>query len=150
MHTAVWAVLSGCEEVGCYGADAFAQAHKEELGRPIWIPLENLGGVGADPTYLVSETFLLTSKSDGKTLELAEGIAWRRPELGVHALRWRSTYTEGVIGAKHGFRVLTLSSFRRDGVLPEWHRRTDVVENVDAKVLSRCEGFLWELLCEID
>ncbi len=32
-HTTVWAVLSGCEEVGCYGANAFAQAHPSLGGR---------------------------------------------------------------------------------------------------------------------
>ena len=82
--------------------------------------------------------------------ELAERIAGRDPESGILARRWKSTYTEGDIGAKHGFRVLTLTSLRRDGLLSEWHRPTDVVENVDTRVLGRCEQFLWELLQEID
>ena len=70
--------------------------------------------------------------------------------LGARPLAWKSTYTEGAIGAKHGYRVLTLASFRRDGLLPEWHRPTDTVENVDPDVLNRCESFLWKLLREID
>jgi hypothetical protein len=149
-HTTVWALFSGCEEVGCYGAEAFVQAHRDELGCPVWMPLEILGGVGADPTYLTSETFLLTARSDPQLLALADQISTRFPEMGVYPLRWKSTYTEGAIGAKYGFRVLTIASFRRDGLLPEWHRPTDVVENVDPEVLKRSQAFAWELLRAID
>lgn len=149
-HTTVWALFSGCEEVGCYGADAFAQTHAEALGCPVWMPLENLGGVGADPTYLTSETFLLAAHSDPALLSLADKTAAQFPALGAQPLRWKSTYTEGAIGAKHGFRVLTVASFRRDGLLPEWHRPTDTVENVDPGVLKRSQTFVWELLQAID
>jgi hypothetical protein len=149
-HTAVWAVLSGCEEVGCYGADAFAQAHQDKLKHTIWIAVDSVGGAGADPSYLKRETFLLTTQSDPDLLALAERIATRRPELKAFAYAFRGAYTEGVIGGKYGFRVLTLSANRRDGVLPEWHRSTDVVENLDPAVVERTETFLWELLQEID
>jgi hypothetical protein len=149
-HTAVWAVLSGCEEVGCYGAAAFAQGHKWELGRPAWIAVDSVGGSGAGPAYLTQETFLLTSRSDPELLELAERVATRHPEFDAYAHSFKGAYTEGAIGAKHGFRVLTLVGHRRDGVLPEWHRPTDVIENVDAGTVKRTELFLWELLQELD
>ncbi len=149
-HTAVWLLFSGCEEVGCYGADAFARAHKRALGRPFWISLDSVGGRDANPTYLVSETFLLTTKSDPELLQLAGQVSARLPELGVKSLAWKSTYTEGAIGAKHGFRVFTLLSFRKNGMLPEWHRPSDVIENVDEQVLARSEAFVWELLQETD
>jgi hypothetical protein len=146
----VWVVLSGCEEVGCYGADAFAQTHRDELGHAAWITLDSVGGTGAGPAYLTRETFLLTTPSDPDLLALADQISARHPELDAYAHTFSGAYTEGAIGAKHGFRVLTLVSHRRDGVLPEWHRPTDVVENVDADVVERTETFLWELLQEID
>jgi len=149
-HTAVWAVLSGCEEVGCYGAEAFAQAHRDELGRAVWIAVDSVGGKGAGPAYLTSETFLLTTHSDPDLLALAERVAARHPELDAYAHRFKGAYTEGAIGGKYGFRVLTLVGHRRDGKLPEWHRPTDVVENVDPGTVERTEAFLWELLQEID
>jgi hypothetical protein len=149
-NTTVWAVLSGCEEVACYGADAFAQAHQCELGHAAWIPLDSVGGVGAGPAYLTRETFLLTTHSDPDLLSLATDIATRRPELDAYAHSFRGAYTEGVIGRKHGFRVLTLVGHRPDGVLPEWHRPTDVVDNVDPKTVERTEAFVWTLLKEID
>lgn len=149
-HTAVWAVLSGCEEVGCYGAEAFARAHANELGRAIWIVLDNVGGIGADPAYLTSETFLLTYPSDPGLLDLADGVAGRHPELGAFRHAFAGAYTEGAIGVNYGHRVLTFLGVREDGALPEWHRPTDVVENVDPAVVERTETFLWQLLQEID
>jgi hypothetical protein len=149
-HTAVWAVLSGCEEVGCYGAAAFARGHQWELERPAWISVDSVGGSGAGPAYLTQETFLLTCKSDTQLLELAEGVAAQHPGLDAYAHGFKGAYTEGAIGAKHGFRVLTLVGHRRDGVLPEWHRPTDVIANVDPETVQRTELFLWELLQELD
>ncbi len=149
-HTTVWAVLSGCEEVGCYGADAFARAHIAELGRAVWIALETVGGTGARPAYLTHETLLLTTRSDPDLLALADRVASRNPELDAHRFAFFGAYTEGAIGARHGFRVLTLLGHRRDGMLPEWHRPTDVMENVESEAVDRTETFLWELLQEID
>jgi hypothetical protein len=149
-HTALWVVLSGCEEVGCYGADAFAQKHREELERALWISVDNVGGAGASPAYLRRESFLLTTRSDPDLLALADGVASRCPELDAYGRSFRGAYTEGTIGGKHGFRVLTVLAIRRDGVLPEWHRPTDLVENVDFDVIDRVEAFLWEFLQELD
>jgi len=149
-HTAVWAVLSGCEEVGCYGADAFAAAHRADLGDAAWIAVDSVGGAGADPSYLATETFLLTVQSDPGLVELFERVCARRPELKGHPSHMRGAYTEGAIGAKYGFRVLTLIGHRRDGALPEWHRPTDVLDRVDAGLVERTESLLWDLLQEID
>jgi len=149
-HTVVWVVLSGCEEVGCYGADAFARGHKWELGRPAWIAVDSVGARGASVAYLTQETFLLTARSNPELLEVAERVATRHPELDAYAHHFKGAYTEGAIGAKHGFRVLTLVGHRQDGVLPEWHRPTDVMENVDPETVQRTKEFLWELLQELD
>lgn len=149
-YTTVWAVLSGCEEVGCYGAEAFARAHRDELGRAAWITLDSVGGAGASPGYLRHETFLLTTHSDPNLLVSADRVASGHPELDAQAYTFRGAYTEGAIGSKHGFRILTLGSHQRGGVLPEWHRPTDVVENLDPKVVEHTETFVWELLQEID
>jgi len=149
-HTAVWAVLSGCEEVGCYGADAFAHAHRAELSNAAWIAVDSVGGVGADPSYLATETFLLTVPSDPGLTALFERVNARRPELKGHPSHMKGAYTEGAIGAKHGLPVLTLIAHRRDGALPEWHRPSDVLANVDTGVVERTEALLWELLQEFD
>lgn len=150
-HTAVWTLLSGCEEVGCYGAEAFARIHSAALGEaPIWLTIDSVGGRGAGVAYLTEETFLLTTKSDPDLVSLADGIAKRRPELDAFQHHFKSGYTEGAIGAKHGFRVLTLLALHRDGALPNWHQTSDVFENVDPGTVERAESFIWELLQGVD
>lgn len=149
-HTLVWVVLSGCEEVGCYGADAFARAHRDELGNAAWIALDSVGGIGATSAYLTRETFLLTSRSDSSLVALADRIATSYPELNARPYVFKGAYTEGAIGFKYGFRILTLIGHRRDGVLPEWHRPTDIAANVDAAAVERTETFTWKLLQGID
>ncbi len=149
-HTAVWSALTGCEEVGRFGADALAQAHRHELGRAVWITLDTVGGRGTSPGYLTQETFLLTARSDPNLLALADQVAAEHPELDACSHNFSGSYTEGAIGAKHGFRVLTLLGESRDKVLPEWHRPTDVIERVEPGAVERTERFLWALLQEID
>ena len=149
-RTAVWAVLTGCEEVGCYGAEAFAEAHADDLGRPVWMAVDNVGGPNADPTWAERELFFLPVKSDRQLLALAEEVANRRPDLGARGADFELAYTEGAIGGKYGFRVLTLLALRGDGSLPHWHRPSDVMKNVDSETVARTEAFAWELLRAID
>ncbi|NIS79054.1 MAG: M28 family peptidase [Anaerolineales bacterium] len=149
-QASVWVVLSGCEEVGCYGADAFARTHLEELRNAVWIAVDSVGGAHTVPAYQTQETFLLTTHSDQGLLEMARHVTKDNPELGIHPYKLSGAYTEAAIGAIYGFRVITMISFRMDGTVAEWHRPTDVVENVDLDVLDRSERFLWELVREID
>jgi len=149
-QTTVWAVLNGCEEVGCYGAEAFAHTHQDELQDAIWIAIDSVGAQDTVPHYLTHETFFLTTRSDPGLVELADKVSSSSPQLGARPFHFKGAFTDGAIGGKYGFRVLTLLSFRTDGGLPEWHRPTDVIENVDPEVVRKNETFLWELLHEID
>jgi hypothetical protein len=150
-QTEVWAVLTGCEEVGCYGADAFARSHRKELGGAAWLTLDNIGGRDGSPSYLSQERFLLTTPSDPGLVELADEVAQRRPELGARVHHgFAGAYTEGAIGGRHGFRVLTLLALTPQGRLPDWHRPTDTVDRADPAVVESCEAFTWELLQGLD
>ncbi|MFC1853624.1 M28 family peptidase [candidate division CSSED10-310 bacterium] len=145
-HTSLWVVLTGCEEVGCYGAEAFARAHKHELEDVIWLTLDTLGSTSADPTYITKETFLLTTHSDPDLLLLADQIAHDHPELKIKSDSLKGAYYEGCIGRKYGFRVFTLSALP----MSEWHQPTDTYENVDAEVIEKNETFLWQFLQSLD
>jgi hypothetical protein len=147
-NTEVWAVLSGCEEVGLYGAEAFAQAHEDELKGASWIALDSLGS--GQIVYLTSETFLFPAKSDPELLEIARQVSERCPELDAAPYVFQGAYTDGFIGVKHGFKTLTLMGMNRAGELPEWHRPTDDMDHLDPQVVERGEAFLLEILREID
>jgi len=150
VHTEVWRVLTGCEEVACYGADAFLKSHQDDLDEAIWLTVDSVGTRHGDPTYTVSETFLLTTQSDPALVERAQQIAQDHAELKVKPHSFRGAYSEGAIGGKYNLRVLSFGSTSRDGRVPEWHRMTDVVEEIDMDVVERCERFTWEILKSID
>ncbi len=149
-HTTVWIVLTGCEEVGCYGAEDFIRRHKSELRHAAWITVDTVGSRNGVPVTLSQETFLSTTKSDGQLLEIARSISSRRPELRTREISMKGAYTEGAIGAKHGLRVLTIESHQEDGTLSEWHRPTDRVENVSPECVQATETLVYELLLELD
>jgi len=150
VHTEVWGVLTGCEEVACYGADTFLKSHLDDLDEAIWLTVDSVGTRHGDPTYTVSETFLLTTQSDPALVERAQQIAQDHAELKVKPHSFRGAYSEGAIGGKYNLRVLSFGSTSRDGRVPEWHRMTDVVEEIDMDVVERCERFTWEILKSID
>lgn len=149
-HTTVWIILTGCEEVGCYGAEDFIRRHKSELRHAAWITVDTVGSKSGAPVYLSQETFLSTAKSDKQLLEIMRGISSRRPELCAREISMKGAYTEGAIGAKHGLRVLTVESHQDNGTLSEWHRPTDLAENVSPECLQATETLVHELLQELE
>ncbi len=149
-NTEVWALNSGCEEVGCYGAAAFVREHREELGDAYFIALDSVGGPGTGPCYITREGMTIPYRSDASLVALAEGIAAERPDLGAYPHVMSLGFTEGAIGIKSGLRSLTFVNLTPDGILPYWHRPDDVFENVDPDVLARTQEFLWELLQRLD
>jgi hypothetical protein len=148
--TEVWAVNSGCEEVGCYGAAAFLREHREELKDAHFIALDSVAGPGSGPCYITREGMTRPYRSDPALVALAHQIAADRPELGAYSGMLPLGFTEGAIGIKNGMPSLTFVNLRPDNVLPYWHRPDDIFENVDADVLARTQAFVWELLQRID
>jgi hypothetical protein len=149
-QTEVWTVLTGCEEVGCHGAEAFARRHAAELGDAAWLTIDSVGGANTELIYISKETFLLTTKSDPELLSIADAVATQEPDLNARTRSFVGAYTESVMGAKHGMRVLTIIATGPDGLIPEWHRPTDVTDRIDQGALDRCETFVWEMLQRID
>lgn len=149
-HTTVWIVLTGCEEVGCYGAEDFIRRHQSELRHAAWITVDTVGSKGGVPVYLSQETFLSAAKSDKQLLNMMRGISNRRSDLRAREIKMKGAYTEGAIGAKHGLRILTVESHQEDGTLSDWHRTTDTIENVSPECVQATEILVRELLLELD
>lgn len=147
-RTQVWAVCSGCEEVGCYGAAAFVARHRQELRGAFFLVIDSLGG--GDLCYITREAMFLPYNSDPGLIALASEIARRRPDLGARPRVFTTAYTEGAIGVKAGLRTLTLLGLTPDGFVPNWHQLTDTPDRVDPAMLARTEAFVWELLQAID
>jgi len=149
-NTEVWAVNTGCEEVGCYGAAVFLREHRKELKKAYFVALDTVAGPGSGPCYITREGMTRLYRSDPGLVALADQVAADRPELGAYSKVMTLGFSDGAIGIKNGLPSLTFVNLRPDGVLPYWHRADDVFENVDADVLARTQAFVWELLQRID
>ena len=151
-YTEVWVVLTGCEEVGAYGADAFLKAHGKELRDAYFINVDMVG-VGV-PALIEREGLLKTYRPDPLLLRVAMEVAAEHPEwnTGPHAI---GAYTDIGVISKHGYRGITI-----DSVVPPmhpahqymgyWHQMRDRFENVERECVAKATAYLLALLQRLD
>lgn len=150
-HTEVWALSSGCEEVGCYGADTFLRENRDELGEAYFLTIDSVGGPEADLTYFTRQALIYPFHSDPQMLALAGRVTDEHPELGARGVRMVGARTEGALATKHGLRSLSIVNLAKTGIVPpHWHQPSDVVENIDTGLMVRTERFTWELIQALD
>lgn len=149
-HTEVWALSSGCEEVGCYGAGAFIKANREELGNAYFLAIDSVGGREAELNYFTRQALIFPFDSDPHLVALAEEVSGANPELGAKGIRMVGARTEGAMATKHGLRSLSIVHLDASGAPTDWHQTTDVFENVNPDLVARTETFLWELMQSLD
>lgn len=149
-HMAVYFVISGCEEVGAYGARSFAAEYKNKIPGAYWITLDGLAAEKASPAIIESETFLATIHSDQKLLSAAREIVSQIPELGAFMYEnYQGAYTDSSPAALAGFKPISIIALRKDGTLPAWHTLQDDISHVDSDTLNRCVLFSVKLIEDI-
>ena len=144
--TRVVFLATGCEESGTVGMRSFL----EEQDTDGWLFL-NLDGVGARATlrYLPREGVGRVWPADPGLVEAADALARRRPELGLaRAERLVGLTYDATQVLARGGRALTLSA--QDDTIPNYHTRSDVVENLDPDVLALACEVMRELLGALD
>ncbi|MGI8633612.1 MAG: M28 family metallopeptidase [Solirubrobacterales bacterium] len=126
-------LLTGCEEAGLMGVQQFLRS-RDTRG---WV-FVNFDGVGAPGTlrYLAREGFGPSWQADRLLAGALEAIARQRPELGLRAQPRNAglTYDATPILARGG-RAVTLSV--QNGTIPNYHRPTDTMANLDPAALDR-------------
>jgi hypothetical protein len=144
--TRVVLLISGCEESGTLGAQAFLRAHQTDG----WLFL-NFDNVGGDCSlrFLRREGVLARWDADPALIEVAQEVADRRPELRMAPEDAPAglTYDSSPVHARGG-RALTLSV--QDGYIPNLHWPTDTYENVDPDGVWRTLEAGREMLGSID
>ncbi len=126
-ETRVVVCLTGCEESGTLGSQAFLDAHDTDG----WLFL-NFDNVGGDGTlrYLRREGVITHWGADGGLIAAAGEVAADHPDLRMAPEDSPAglTYDASPVLARGG-RALTLSI--QDGFIPNLHWPTDTLENVD-------------------
>jgi len=146
-HTRLVLLVTGAEEVGTLGAEAFVRTHDTDG----WLFL-NFDGVGAPATlrYLPYEGITRKWPADLGLVALAERLRDERPELGLEPMDVPAglTYDATPILARGG-RALTISAQDR-GRIPHYHQPSDGLANVDRDALGRALELGREFMAAID
>lgn len=150
-NTELYFVLSGCEEVGSYGARAFAQKYKDVIPGAYWFTIDGLSASNSVPAILASEIFLLSIKSDQKLIQLARNAISDNPNNHAYILsKFRGAYTDSSPGGMAGFKVISLIALKKNGALPSWHTLSDNFQNIDRQTLQKCVNFSLNFISNID
>lgn len=125
--TRVVVCLTGCEEAGTLGARAFLREHETEGW--LFLNVDNVGGSGS-VRYLRREGVIARWDADPGLIAAAESVARAEPGLRMASEDAPAglTYDSSPVHARGG-RALTLSV--QDGFIPNLHRPSDTVANVD-------------------
>ena len=149
-HTEVWALGSGCEEVGSYGAQAFVERHREALPGLMAISIDNVGGKGAGVCYTSVEGMVFPLRPSRELFALAEELRAEHPTLNAYPLPYTTLHTDATAFMTHGVPTLSFVGLTPAGVIPDWHQTCDTVERVERSTVERTEAFVLELLRRID
>lgn len=138
--------LTGCEESGTLGSRAFLRAH--DTSGWLFLNVDNVGG-GGTLRFLRREGVITHWDADQRLIAVAAEVAGRRPELLMAPEDSPAglTYDASPVLAAGG-RALTLSV--QDGFIPNLHRPTDTVENVDPDGVGRTLSAAREMVAAID
>ena len=144
--TRVEVLITGCEEAGTLGAQAYRDSRGVE-GR-LFLNFDNVGGPGT-VRFLRREGVIAKWDADEGMIAAAQGVADRRPDLRMAPEDDPAglTYDTSPIHAVGG-RALTISV--QDGFIPNLHWPTDVVANVDRDGVRRTLEAGAELVGAID
>ncbi len=149
-HTQVHLVFTGCEEVGCYGADAYFSANHAGLQHAAHIVIDQVAAAGTQPVVVRAERFLKPAHSDPGLLALADKLIAAHPEWRARTVSLNAGYGELSVGVKHGLRAIAFGAVAPDGSSPRWHQPSDTIDAIDETTLARVQEMVWALLCEID
>jgi hypothetical protein len=124
----VWFVVTGSEETGMIGSRAFIDQHRDSLDGA---RLLNIDNVGAGRLIAVSaEGVLRERRADRKMLQAAI-------EAGVDDEPFKGLPTDATVLLRERMPAMTLLAVNAEGVPPNWHWPTDVIENIDPTALDR-------------
>jgi putative aminopeptidase FrvX len=149
-HTEVDVLITGCEESGLLGAQAYARRHTLRAAETTFLNFDTVGG-DVPLTYILREgTGAITRTAPGPGLiAMLEEIAERRPELGLKpAETTPGLPTDATVMRARGWDAVTLLA--QGETIPNYHWPTDTYSNIDPPTVGRALETGRELLHGLD
>lgn len=148
-NTDVVLLFTGCEEVGCVGMESYLESYAPPKENTFWIDIEMVGT--GDLCYVTKHgiSYLTHYAPHSTMVKLAEETAQAHPEFGVQG-KDMVMLEEIANLQRRGYQAICVSGYDENGMLPNWHRVSDTLENIEPETLSRAAGFVWALIGKID
>jgi Peptidase family M28 len=143
-------LLTGCEETGCLGSTAWAQAHLAEL-RSVPTTFLNLDSFGyGSPRFLGTEHALsgLPVSYPAKVVAMCDEVAQDRglTNAGPRSLQ---VATDGLPFLVRGIPGASVLCFEDHGYMPNYHQLSDTADNLDFGLAWEAIGFCRALLLRL-
>lgn len=148
-QTDVVLLFTGCEEVGCVGMEQYLRAFAPSTKETCWIDVEMVGT--GDLCYVTRHGVspLTEYEPHPEMVALAERVAQQSPELGITG-RDMIIIEEVANLARRGYRALCVAGYNEKGYLPNWHRLSDNLDNIEPETLGRAAQYVWALTRALD
>ncbi len=148
-HTAVTLLFTGCEEVVCVGMEHYLRQFVPPKEDTHWIDLELVGTGHLCYVTKHGVTYLGEYCPAPEMVSLAERVALKHPGLAVTGKEM--IMVEEVANLRRrGYQAICIAGYNDQGHLPNWHRLSDTLENIEPDTLSRAACYTWAMVQEID
>lgn len=122
-----WFLVTGSEEAGMLGIQAYIEAHSEEIAEACHLNIDNVGAGTVIAAY--EEGILRPHRADRALLAAAE-------EAGAEERSYVSLPTDATVLLARKYRAVSLLAVDDRGVLPNWHWPSDVAGNIEWETLD--------------
>ena len=130
-------VITGAEEVGMIGARAYMKAHYQEFTKQTY--LINFDTLGSGDLKIITQTGSWSNiVYDNDLVKIATEIVAQNTDLkNVSSGAWHTADFDSVWFQRVGIPSLTLAALDKNGRMPNIHRPTDTLANVDFKPMEQ-------------
>jgi hypothetical protein len=148
-HSDVALLFTGCEEVGCVGMEHYLQQLAPSPNDTYWIDIEMVGTGHLCYVTKHGITYLSQYTPHPEMVELASRVAREHPQLAVEGKDM--LILEEVANLRHrGYKAVCIAGYNDKGFLPNWHRLSDNLDNIEPGTLERAARYTWQLMQEIE
>ncbi len=146
-NTRVDLLITGCEEAGMLGAQAYLRSHPDRAAGTTFLNFDTVGG-DVPLTYILHEG-MVPRRASARLVGMLEQIAASRPELGLRPARSTPGLpTDAAPALARGYEAVTLLA--QGACIPHYHQPSDTYENVHLPTVERTLGVGRELLARLD
>jgi hypothetical protein len=148
-HTEVTLLFTGSEEAGCIGMEKYLDQYAPPLESSTFIDLEMVGT--GDLCYVQRHGISLLSeyRPAPQITALSAQVARQNTDLRVTG-KPMTIVEEAAPLVRRGYEAICIAGYDASGALPNWHRLTDTLENIQPDTLGRAARYVSALVSALD